>query len=98
MLPLSTNCSMPFISVAVVRPFLNQALKLRDLFSSSYSQLFEGLYIGAQLVALAARDDGVIRGLGGQHAGLDGGMAALDAADVQETCVAAHERAAREHE
>ncbi len=60
--------------------------------------VLEGLYIGAQLVALAARDDGVIRGLGGQHAGLDGGMAALDAADVQETCVAAHERAAREHE
>ncbi|MNT93572.1 hypothetical protein D3C72_2350760 [compost metagenome] len=40
MWPRSTNCSKPFISVAVVRPYLNQFLKLRSLFSSVCSQLF----------------------------------------------------------
>ena len=37
-LPLSTSCSMPVMTVATVRPFLNHCLKLRALFSSSCSQ------------------------------------------------------------
>ena len=39
-LPLNTSCSMPVISVATVRPFLNHCLKLRALFSSACSHEF----------------------------------------------------------
>jgi hypothetical protein len=76
---------------------LNQFLKLRSLFSSRQPAGLEGLGVGRQLVALAAGQHGVERGLGGQHAGLDGGVAALDAADVEVAGVAAHQRAAGEH-
>jgi|GEM_PF-1878812 len=60
--------------------------------------LLEGLRVGAQLVVAAAGGQGLGHGLGGQHAGLDGGMAALDARGVQHAGVAADQRAAREHQ
>ena len=59
--------------------------------------LLEGPGVGAQFVVLAPGRDGLVGGLGREHAGLDGGVAALDAADVQVARVAADERAAGEH-
>ena len=57
----------------------------------------ERLGVGREFVVLAPTGDGLIGCLGGQHAGLDGGVAALDAADVEVTRVAAHECTAWEH-
>ena len=45
----------------------------------------------------AACGHGLKGRLGGQHAGLDGGVAALDAAHVQEAGIATHQRATGEH-
>ncbi|MNJ69642.1 hypothetical protein D3C77_660160 [compost metagenome] len=36
-MPLSSSCSTPVITVAMVRPFLNHCLKLRALFNSACS-------------------------------------------------------------
>ena len=57
----------------------------------------EGFGVGAQFIVLASCDDRVISGFCGQHAGLDGGVAALDAAHVQVAGIAANQRAAGEH-
>ena len=57
--------------------------------------LLKRLGVGGQLVVLTARHDGVVGRFGGQHAGLDGGVAAFDAADVQVTGVTTDQRAAR---
>ncbi len=80
---------------ALLEPGLEVA-RLVELFVQP--AVLEGLRVGREFIVLAAGADRVVGGLGGQHAGLDGGMAALDAADVQEAGVAAHQRPAGEHE
>ncbi|MNQ77744.1 hypothetical protein D3C85_926300 [compost metagenome] len=55
-----------------------------------------GLFIGLQHVARAARDHGLIGGVGGQHAGLHGVVAALDARHVHKARRAADQGAAGE--
>ncbi|ABA50132.1 hypothetical protein BURPS1710b_1868 [Burkholderia pseudomallei 1710b] len=57
----------------------------------------ERVRVSGQFVGLAARLHRVERGFGGEHAGLDRRMAALDPRRVQEARVVADERAAREH-
>jgi hypothetical protein len=74
-------------------------LKLRARCSSSCShESLKACRVGIERVAGAARADRLERGFGGQHAGLDRGVAALDARGVQEARVAADQRAAREHQ
>ena len=57
----------------------------------------EGLRIGLEHVVAALGAQRFERGLGGEHAGLDRGVAALDPAGVEEARLAADECAAREH-
>ena len=82
-----------------MRPFLNHCLKLRELVrarrAASSSRMLRDSAASSSL--LAAGGDGVERRLGGQHAGLDRGVAALDAAGVQVAGFAADEGAARKH-
>src|SRR6185369_7172537 len=59
--------------------------------------LLERLGIRDELVVLTAGDERVERSLGGEHAGLDRGVAALDPARVEIARLAADEGAAREH-
>ena len=59
--------------------------------------LFKCGRIGAQLIAGAACGHGVKRSVSGQHAALDGGVAAFDAGSVQVASVATNECAAWEH-
>ena len=89
---------MPVISVAIVKPFLNHCLKLRDLLELGVQPaLLERGRVGGELVVLAAGDERLERRLGGEHAGLDRRMAALDAARVEIARFAADEGAAGEH-
>src|SRR5258706_14002729 len=60
--------------------------------------LAESRGIGGQRVARAARTERRMRGFGGEHAGLDGAVAALDARRVEEARVIADQAAAREGE
>ncbi|KAG1316852.1 hypothetical protein G6F63_015903 [Rhizopus arrhizus] len=57
---------------------------------------FERLRVGVQFIVLAIGSQGVEGRIGAQHAGLDRGVAALDAADVEVAGLAADQRAARE--
>ncbi len=58
----------------------------------------EGGRIGLERVALALCGQGLERGFGGEHAGLDRGVAALDARGVEKAGVVADQPAAREHQ
>jgi hypothetical protein len=93
----SSHCSMPVISVPTVLALLEPELEVARLCSSVVQPaLLEGLRVGASS-SWRGRRPAASRRLGGQHAGLDGGVAALDARGVQVAGVAAHQRAAGEH-
>lgn len=79
---------------ALLEPLL-EVLRLQQL--GLEPAVLECLRVCAQLVALAAGGQRVERGLGGQHAGLDRGVAALDPRGIEVAGLAADQRAAREH-
>ncbi|KAG1252012.1 hypothetical protein G6F68_011992 [Rhizopus microsporus] len=58
---------------------------------------FERLRVGVQFIVLAIGSQGVEGRIGAQHAGLDRGVAALDAADVEVAGLAADQCATGEH-
>ena len=79
---------------ALLEPLLEVA-RLVQLFEQPAA--LEGCGVGLEFVVATVVHDGVECSLGSQHAGLDGGMAALDAAGVEVARFAADQRAAREH-
>ncbi len=79
---------------ALLEPLLEVA-RLVEL--GAQPALLERRRIGGELVVLAAGDERVECRLGGEHAGLDRRMAALDPARVEVARLAADESAAREH-
>ena len=58
---------------------------------------FKCLGVGRELVVLAAAGHSGVGGISSQHAGFDGGVATLDAGEVQKARIAANQRAAGEH-
>ncbi len=78
----------------LLEPLLEVARQLELL---AQPALVEGLRVVAQLVVLAAGLQRRVGGLGGEHAGLDRGVAALDAAGVQVAGLAADQSATAEH-
>jgi len=81
--------------VALLEPLLEVA---RLLQLGMQPALLERRRVGRQFVVGAAGLQRVERGFGGQHAGLDRGVAALDARSVQRASLAADQRTAREHQ
>ena len=81
--------------VALLEPLLEVAAGVQLFMQPAF---LEGFGVGQQFIVAAPGLDRCGGGLGCEHAGLDGGVAALDARGVQRAGVATHQSTAGKHE